>query len=168
MQTGIPEHAGEFVERPVFAAELTPYRSLGRRGMKIVLWLMGGVCLIDGGFFLLRGAYPIGVFFGATFLLFYFALVLNNRAGRQREEVSVSSSRVSIRKYSPTGRMVEHCFNPRWMRFDVRRHAEFGILGMSVTGEGHGTEVGAFLNPDDRESFARAFRSALASVTRRI
>jgi len=37
-----------------------------------------------------------------------------------------------------------------------------------VTGEGHRTDIGSFLNPDDRESFAKAFRSALATVTQRL
>jgi uncharacterized membrane protein len=64
--------------------------------------------------------------------------------------------------------MVEHRFNPFWARFRVSRHEEFGITAMHVTGEGRGTDVGSFLNPDDRESFAKAFRNALATVTRRL
>ena len=39
---------------------------------------------------------------------------------------------------------------------------------MAVTGEGRRTVLGSFLNPDDRESFARAFTAALAKVNRRI
>jgi uncharacterized membrane protein len=37
---------------------------------------------------------------------------------------------------------------------------------MRVTGEGRTTPVGAFLNPDDRESFADAFTHALATARR--
>lgn len=39
-------------ERPVFAAELTPYRSLGRTGFRVVLALCGVVCLFYGIFLL--------------------------------------------------------------------------------------------------------------------
>jgi uncharacterized membrane protein len=39
---------------------------------------------------------------------------------------------------------------------------------MHVSGEGRLTDVGSFLNPDDRESFAKAFRGALATVKQRI
>jgi uncharacterized membrane protein len=155
-------------EQPVFAAELTPYRSLGRTGFRVVLVLTGGICLLYGGFFLVTGAYPIGFFFGLDFLGLYIALKMSYRSGRAREEVTVSRSNLSIRKFSPAGRVVEHRFNPFWARFNVRRHEEFGITSMSVTGEGRGTDIGSFLNPDDRESFAKAFRGALATVKQRV
>jgi len=155
-------------EQPVFAAELTPYRSLGRTGFRVVLVLTGGICLLYGGFFLITGAYPIGFFFGLDFLGLYIALKMSYRSGRAREEVTVSRSNLSIRKFSPAGRVVEHRFNPFWARFNVRRHEEFGITSMSVTGEGRGTDIGSFLNPDDRESFAKAFRGALATVRQRV
>ncbi|MGN7294109.1 DUF2244 domain-containing protein [Rhizobium sp. SAFR-030] len=161
-------NVGMIDEPPVFAAELTPHRSLGRRGFRVMLALSGGICLIYGIFFLATGAWPISFFFGLDFLLLWGAFWLNFRSGRAREEVTVSRTNVSIRKVSPAGRVEEHRFNPFWARFRVRRHHEFGITSMHVTGEGRLTDVGAFLNPDDRESFAKAFRGALATVKQRI
>ena len=155
-------------EQPVFAAELTPYRSLGKTGFRVVLVLCGAICLVYGGFFLITGAYPIGFFFGLDFLGLYLALKMSYRSGRVREEVTVTRTNLSIRKFSPAGRMVEHRFNPFWARFRVKRHEEFGITSMYVTGEGRFTTIGSFLNPDDRESFAKAFRGALATVKQRI
>ncbi|RWX79194.1 DUF2244 domain-containing protein [Neorhizobium lilium] len=155
-------------EQPVFAAELTPYRSLGKTGFRVVLCLCGAICLLYGGFFLITGAYPVGFFFGLDFLGLYIALKMSYRSGRAREEVTVTRTNLSIRKFSPAGRMVEHRFNPFWARFRVKRHEEFGITSMYVTGEGRFTDVGSFLNPDDRESFAKAFRGALATVKQRI
>ena len=38
---------------------------------------------------------------------------------------------------------------------------------MSISGGGHRTDVGSFLNRDDRETFATAFSGALATVRRR-
>jgi uncharacterized membrane protein len=153
-------------DQPVFAAELTPYRSLGRKGFHVLLVLTGGICLLYGMFFVVTGAWPIGLFFGLDFLALYVAFKLSYRSGRAREEVSVSRTKLSIRKLSPAGRVVEYCFNPFWARFGVNRHEEFGITSMYVTGEGRWTDIGSFLNPDDRESFAKAFRGALAAVTR--
>jgi uncharacterized membrane protein len=155
-------------DQPVFSAELTPYRSLGKTGFRVVLILCGAICLVYGGFFLATGAYPIGIFLGLDFLGLYIALKLSYRSGRQREEVTVSRTSLSIRKFSPAGQMVEHRFNPFWARFLVQRHEEFGIIRMSVTGEGRGTDIGSFLNPDDRESFAKAFKGALGRVRKRI
>ncbi|MCZ7446962.1 DUF2244 domain-containing protein [Agrobacterium rhizogenes] len=155
-------------DQPIFAAELVPHRSLGRSGFRLLLILTGFACLIYGGFFLATGAWPVGLFFGLDFLLLYIAFRANYRAAKAREEVSVSRTNLSIRKFSPAGRMVEYRFNPFWARFRVRRHDEIGIVSMHVTGEGRATDIGSFLNPDDRESFARAFGGALATVRRRM
>ncbi len=54
--------------------------------------------------------------------------------------------------------MTEHRFKPLWARFFVHRHEEFGITAMRVAGEGRVTDIGSFLNPDDRESFSKAFK----------
>lgn len=155
-------------DQPIFAAELVPHRSLGRRGFRLLLALSGLACLIYGGFFLATGAWPVGLFFGLDFLLLYVAFRANYRAAKAREEVRISRTNLSIRKFSPAGRMVEYCFNPFWARFNVRRHDEIGIVSMQVTGEGRATDIGSFLNPDDRESFAKAFGGALATVRRRM
>ncbi len=149
-------------DQPVFSAELIPYRSLGRKGFRVLLAISAFVCVGYGLLFLLSGAWPIGLFLGADFLLLYWAFRSNYRAGRMKEEVVVSRTSLSIRKFSPAGKVVEHRFNPFWARFRVRRHEEFGILSMHVSGEGRVTDIGSFLNPEDRESFAKAFRNALS------
>lgn len=156
------------IDRPIFAAELFPHRSLGRQGFKVLLLLCGGVCAIHALFFTMTGAWPIGLFFGVDFLLLYGAFLLNYRAARAREEVVVSRTDLEIRKFTPSGRMTEHRFNPFWVRFLVRRHQEIGIVSMHVAGEGRRTDIGSFLNPDDRESFAKAFNGALAMAKMRI
>ncbi|WP_320198105.1 DUF2244 domain-containing protein [Agrobacterium sp. rho-13.3] len=155
-------------EQPVFAAELVPYRSLGRKGFHVLLCLTGAVCLLYGIFFMVTGAWPIGLFLGLDFLLLYIAFRANYRAAKAREEVVVSRTSLSIRKFSPAGRMVEYHFNPFWARFRVKRQHDIGIVSMHVAGEGRVTDIGSFLNPDDRESFAKAFRGALATVRRKI
>lgn len=155
-------------DTPIFAAELIPYRSLGRQGFRILLMVTGTVCALHALFFTMTGAWPIGLFFGIDFLLLYGAFWLNYRAARAREEVMVSRTELAVRKYSPSGRMVEHRFATFWARFQVRRHQEIGIVSMHVSGEGRRTDIGSFLNPDDRESFAQAFRGALATAKMRI
>ncbi|APO76370.1 hypothetical protein AM571_CH03579 [Rhizobium etli 8C-3] len=161
-------NAGRANEQPVFAAELFPYRSLGRKGFRVLLLISGTLCFIYGIFFVVTGAWPIGFFLGLDFALLYGAFWLNYRSGRAREEVTVSRTDVAIRKFTPSGRMVEHHFNPFWARFLVCRHQEIGILSMHVFGEGRRTDIGSFLNPDDRESFAKAFKGALATVKQRL
>lgn len=95
------------------------------------------------------------------------AFWLNYRAAREREIVSVSHTNLSISKVAPSGRRRDFSFNPFWARFKVSRHDEIGIVRMNVSGGGNSTDIGGFLNPDDRESFAEAFSGALASVRKR-
>lgn len=153
---------------PIFTAELKPYRSLGRKGFRILMALTFVFCFFNVIFFLVTGALPVAMFFGLDFALLYGAFYLSYRSARAREQVSMSRIELRIRKVSPEGLVRESRFNPFWARFDVARHDEFGITAMAVVGEGRRTALGAFLGPDERESFAKAFTAALASIKRRI
>ncbi|RDL49416.1 hypothetical protein BLJAPNOD_00517 [Ensifer sp. M14] len=154
-------------EEPVFSAELTPYRSLGFKGFKVFFLIAGLLSLVHAVVFMVIGAWPIVFFFGLDFALLFGAFWLNYRSARAREEVRVSRTDVSVRKFAPSGRMTEHRFNPFWARFKIARHQEIGIVSMSVSDGGNRTDIGSFLNRDDRETFATAFSGALATVRRR-
>ncbi|MCG6114983.1 MAG: DUF2244 domain-containing protein [Mesorhizobium sp.] len=151
-------------DEPLFKALLTPHRSLGRTGFTILMAGIVMVWLAFGAGFLAMGAWPVFGFLGLDVLLIYLAFRWNYRSGRVREEIEVSRVRLDIRKYAPSGRMETHQFNPFWTRFAVARHEEIGITDMAVEGEGRRVAIGAFLNPDDRESFATAFGRALATA----
>lgn len=153
---------------PVFNAVLTPYRSLGRAGFVVLVAITLAITVFNVVFFLVADALPVAMFFGLDVALLYGAFYLNYRAARAREEVFVSRTELEIRKVAPSGRARVSRYNPFWAKFQVDRHHEFGITGMAVTGEGRRTVVGSFLNPDDRESFAKAFAAALASIKRRV
>ncbi|HXV31845.1 MAG TPA: DUF2244 domain-containing protein [Sinorhizobium sp.] len=154
-------------DQPIFAAELTPYRSLGHRGFRIFLMIAGTMSLLHIFVFLVIGAWPIVFFFGLDFALLFGAFWLNYHSARAREEVSVSRTGVSVRKFAPSGRVTEYRFNPFWARFNIRRHQEIGIVSMMISSGGRQTDVGSFLNPDDRETFAAAFARALATARTR-
>ncbi len=154
-------------DEPVFQALLTPHRSLGRTGFAVLMVIMLLCWLFTGVVFLSRGAWPVFGFFGLDVLLLYLCFRLNYRAARAREEVSVSRTDVDIRKFAPSGRLEEHHFNPFWAKFSVARHDEIGITRMAVEGQGRSVPIGSFLNPDDRESFAKAFSGALSMVKAR-
>jgi uncharacterized membrane protein len=153
-------------DTPFFQALLTPHRSLGRRGFAILMGVLLFGWLVTGVIFLSRGAWPVFGFFGLDVLLVYVCFRLNYRAARAREEVSVSRTSIDIKKTAPSGRWQAHHFNPFWAKFSVARHDEIGITGMAVEGQGQTVPIGSFLNPDDRESFAKAFGNALATAKR--
>lgn len=153
-------------DTPLFRALLVPHRSLGSSGFRNLMLFVGAVSLVTGVGFLLKGAWPVFGFFGLDVLLVFVAFRASYRAARAREEVSVSRTDLLVRKTSPKGKVEESHYNPFWARFRVARHAEIGITRMAITGQGRTTEIGGFLNPDDRESFAAAFGEALSTARR--
>jgi uncharacterized membrane protein len=154
------------IDDPIFHARLTPYRSLGRRGFHILMAVLVFCWMMTGIVFLSMGAWPIFGFFGLDVLLIYLAFRWNYHSARAHEEVKLSPHSLAIRKVAPSGRMTEHGFNPLWTKFHVKRHDFIGVTGMSVEGHGKYVTLGSFLNPDDRESFAKAFASALRQAKR--
>ena len=154
-------------DEPFFEALLTPHRSLGRTGFMLIMGALLFSWAVTGAIFLSYGAWPVFGFFGLDVIGLYIAFRLNYRAARAREEVSVSRTALDIRKVAPSGKAEAHHFNPFWARFSVARHSEIGITGMEVEGQGDRVAIGAFLNPDDRESFAAAFSRALSKAKNR-
>ncbi len=163
----VPQITDPAGDSPVFEAMLTPHRSLSRNGFVVLMCIVTAMTIAHGAVFAFSGAWPVAAFFGVDLVLIAGAFGLNYRSGRAREIVSVSRTELSVCKVAPSGRSRDFSFNPFWARFHVSRHDEIGITRMNISGEGRSTDIGGFLNPEDRESFAEAFSGALATVRRR-
>ena len=81
----------------IFAATLTPHRSLGAFGFSILIGIFGLTCFLAGVMFLLLGAWPVVGFLGLDVLILWLAFKLNYRAARACEQISVSRDRLLIR-----------------------------------------------------------------------
>ena len=154
-------------DKPIFEAFLTPHRSLGRKGFTVFAIIVGSLIMAHIVIFLIAKAWPVAMFLGLDLLLIFGAFWLNYRAGRAREEIIVSRLELKVSKVSPSGRRKDNLFNPLWTKFMVDRKEDIGITDMKLRSEGNELPIGTFLNPDDRESFARAFGGALATAKRR-
>ncbi|WP_305986600.1 DUF2244 domain-containing protein [Roseibium sp. MMSF_3544] len=159
-----PENCGSPVEmdKPFFSAVLTPYRSLGPNGFMILMLCFGFVSFVAGAVFWSIGAWPVFGFFGLDIALLWFAFRMNYRSARTYEEVIVSRNELIIRKVGPGKRYQEFKFNPFWVRLSVNRIEDEGVVRISLTSRGETVDLGNFLNPDDRTSFAGAMTNALA------
>ncbi|PCH46905.1 MAG: hypothetical protein COC23_03015 [Hyphomicrobiales bacterium] len=146
----------------LFAARLTPYRSLSPRGFRILMGLIAFVCLSIGTVFFALGLWPVLGFMGLDVALIYFAFKLNYRSARAYEEVEISRQHILVRKVSPAGKAHEHIFQQFGTRFEVDRHEEIGITKMWLKNRKRELSFGYFLNPLDRESFSSEFALAMA------
>ena len=154
-------------ELPFFAARLFPYRSLSRRGFVVLMLALAIANMVAGVVFLALGAWPVLGFLGLDVLLVWLAFKTSYRSGRAFEEIAVWPHHIVVHKVSPHGKIRVHRFNPFWTRLQVLRHEEIGITAIFLSGEGRQIDIGSFLNPPDRESFAKALGNALASLNRR-
>jgi uncharacterized membrane protein len=151
-------------EHPIFSARLTPHRSLGPRGFKI---LMAATCVattaVTVPFFLLH-AWPVVGFFGLDVLAVYLAFKFNYRAARAYEDFRLSYFELKYARANAAGRRNEWRFAPAFVRFERVDHEEFGPQRLSLLSRGRRWDVARFLGPDEKAEFANAFAPALAEA----
>ena len=150
----------------IFSATLRPHRSLGRRGFLALMAVIAGLWFVTGLYFVALGAWPVLGFVGLDLFAIWLAFHLNYRAARAYEDVEVSRTALLIRKVNPSGRAQEIRLNPQWARLEVQQIEDEGVTRIAVRMRDSRVSIGAFLNPDDRKSFARAFGAALAEARR--
>lgn len=146
-----------------FSAVLTPNRSLGPKGFMV---LMAAVCLVSfatGLFFYLLGAWPVIGFMGLDVALIYVAFRLNFRALKLYETVDLTQDALTVTRVAPSGRSQSWRFNPYWVRLSLEprlgRSSE-----LSLASHGKRLVFASFLSDAERENFASALSSALASA----
>ncbi len=155
-----------FADPKIFAATITPHRSLGSTGFFILTLCIGAVSFAAGMVFLLLGAWPVFGFLGLDVVLIYWAFRANFRAARAYEEVTVTASELKLRKVSYQGRVREWTLNPVWVQLDRVVHEEFGIERLYLVSRGRRLPIAACLAPHEKASFAKALATALGEARR--
>lgn len=160
------KHIDAIAERPIFSAVITPHRSLGPRGFRILMLMFCLASLFASVVFFMLGAWPVIGFFGLDVLLLYLFFRWNYRTARAREEVLLTPLSLLIRKVSHWGDKREWHFNPLWVRLKRDEDDEFGLIGLAVEERARRLDVAGFLSPAERAGFADAFSAALAEARR--
>ncbi|WFU41161.1 DUF2244 domain-containing protein [Bradyrhizobium sp. CB82] len=153
-------------EVQIFAALLTPHRSLNRTGFLAVMLFLSLVSFVTGMVFLMMGAWPVFGFFGLDVLVIWWAFKVNFRTARASEEIVVTVSELRVRRVSHRGHVAEWAFNPLWVKLDLEADEEFGIERVYLISRGRRLSIGSFLGPDEKASFAKALLEALNAAKR--
>lgn len=154
-------------ERALFSVRLTPHRSLPKNGFVLLMLLIGALAGSSAMMFLALGAWPVVAFLLVDIAIIFLAFQLSYRSGRQYEDVVVTPNELLIRRVSPWGRISEDRLHPVWTRLKTAYdHEEERVLAIKLESKGRQLSVGAFMNPDDKESFAIALGDVLARVKR--
>jgi uncharacterized membrane protein len=146
--------------RLLFDAILRPHRSLGPRGFLALMVFVALVSFAAGIAFVSIGAWPVFGFFGLDVLALYVAFRMNYRSGRLYETVQLDEAELRVARVQPSGRSEAWSFPSYWARVAVVERRD-GPGGVVLASHGRSVAVGAFLTPEERESFAAALGEAL-------
>lgn len=149
---------------PLFAALLTPHRSLGKKGVRVVVAFYVILAMIPGVFFFVLGAWPVVGFLGLEALILWWALSVSRKSGDAYEEVTLWPDSLEVRHVTAKGKENRHAFNPFWVRLHIDKDFEQRVTRLALRNRGEELEIGAFLNPDDKATFATVFGQALTKA----
>jgi uncharacterized membrane protein len=147
--------------RPLFAATLTPHRSLTRRGYRYVIALFCVLATIPAIVFFSLGAWPIVGFLGIDLIAIGWALSSSMKSGKQFEEVTLWPDELEVKQVAPNGKVELTRFNPFFVKLVIDRDFNERTTALHLRTRDSDLVIGAFLNPDDKASFAKVFGSAL-------
>jgi uncharacterized membrane protein len=138
-----------------FQAVLYPSRSLSTVGFAVLMAAIVTVSLVVGIGFAIAGAWPVTGFLGLDALLVYLAFRWNFREARRADFIKLDENGLTVRRVGPSGESNEWRFDAAWVQVAVE--------GSRLLLRSHGKElaIGAYLNAEERASFALALREAI-------
>jgi len=154
---------GKFDEPVFLDVVLRPNPPMKPAFLRGTLVLVAVINLGFASMFVLRGAWPIAPFMGADVALLAWAFHASRIAARMYEHVTLTVSRLLVAHHSPRGHVQEASLNPYWVQIHLEQAAD---MPRKLTLHSHGkvVQVGNFLGPRERLSFAQALKAALNSA----
>ncbi|GHA23193.1 membrane protein [Devosia pacifica] len=146
---------------PLFAAELTPHRSMNARGLRIVVVLFALLSALPGLVFFSLGAWPIVGFMGLDIVAMAVALWFSFDRGKRKERVTLWSEQLEIVSFDAKGRESRQQFDPLTVKLVLDRDINEKTTALRLRAPDREAEIGAFLSQEDKTSFSKAFGSAL-------
>ena len=147
--------------RPLFAATLKPHRSLTRRGYRYVIALACVLASIPGIVFFSLGAWPVVGFLGLDVLAIGWALAASMKSGKQYEVVTLWPDELEVKQVAANGKVELTRFNPFFVKLVIDRDFNERTTALHLRSRETDLTIGAFMNPDDKASFAKVFGTAL-------
>lgn len=146
---------------PLFAAELTPNRSLSARGAWVLFGLTAALFAMPGLLFMSMGAFPVTALMGLTGAAIIGALYVALRRSKRSERVTVWSDQIEWLSVDSAGQSVLRRFDPVSIRLVLTRDEHEKTNAVCLRDGKDMFELGAFLSTEDKSSFAKALGTAL-------
>ena len=150
--------------KPLFAATLTPHRSLSPRGKRVVIGLVAALALVPGIVFYVAGAWPVVGFMGLDVIAIWVALTVSMRGGKAYEVVTLWPGTLEVRKVDAKGAEDVLTFIPFNVRFVIDRDFNERVTGLWLKERERKIALGTFLSIEEKLSFSKAFGTALKTA----
>jgi uncharacterized membrane protein len=144
----------------VLDATLRPNPPLSPTILKLIVGLVAFVNFAFGLTLMLHGAWPVMPFLGADVVLLAWAFRASTIAARRHERITLRPESLTVEHHPATGNPSRTEFNPYWVRVHLEEPEEHWSR-LTLRSHGHAVQVGSFLAPQDRQSFAEALKAAL-------
>ena len=144
----------------VFEAEVTPHRSLSRRGMRLVIGFVCCVSLCTTTIFWRLGAWPVAGFNGGEIMLAMVLLRMHANSRRQRELLLLSGEAFRVVRTDAQGRASEFSLPPFWLNVILQERSG-RVPGLYLSARGQQIEVAAALGEPEKRDLAEALTEAV-------
>jgi uncharacterized membrane protein len=147
--------------KPLFAATLTPHRSLNRGDRSVVIALAALLLIAPVVLFYTVGVWPLVGFVVLDVVAISIALVVSMRRGRASEVITLWPDSLEVKRIDPKGRETLLGFKPSDVRFLIDRDYHERVTGLWLRQRDDRHPLGAFLSAEEKLSFSKAFGTAL-------
>src|ERR1700755_751920 len=116
--------------KPLFAATLTPHRSLTPSGKRVVIGLVAALAIVPGLVFYVAGAWPVIGFMGLDVVAIWAALTISMRSGKAHEVLTLWPASLELKKIDAKGKEEVLNFVPANVRFVIDRDYNERVTGL--------------------------------------
>jgi uncharacterized membrane protein len=155
----------ELGDQKPFRAVLTPHRSLPAAGFLVLMGVLVTLNLTAGITFYVLGAWPVVGFMGLDVALVWWAFRLNYARAQLVERIEITDHELVLERQAHGRPQEQHRFNRGWVQVELEEDRERELIGrLFLRSRGARTEIGRFLSPAERKSFALTLKEALAKA----
>lgn len=144
---------------------LTPNRSLGPKGYRIMMVAVVVVSLLSALRFALIRAWPVGIFLFLDVGLLYWAFRVSYKSGRAFEDVRLDDGELVIRQVNHYGMEQTTRLNAFWVRVVLDDINDFENR-LRLVSHGRSLTIAGFLAPYERVDVKLAIEDGLAQARR--
>ena len=133
---------------------LWPYRSLSKRGYRLLMLALAALMFGIGTMFFVMGAWPVIGFLGLEIAVVWYLFRMNYRSARQHENLTASNSVFRIERVGADGDRKVDEMPAGWLRarLDKPDNEEATRAGrLIVSSHGREEEIGAFLHDAEKK-----------------